>query len=360
MPKALKPLILKEGRYKKSQVSAFKRKASKVKDIYLDQLKELFEVKNPRLIFGLEFKRKFSEFKKIKNKEGLELSGNWIYYPWNKTLLHTLTEKENNLLRTNRNKNIITAKEQEKLSDFTIVIAGLSVGGNITTTLLHNGFPKNLKLADFDTLDTTNLNRVRAKLSDVEESKIDIVSKQLYELDPYVNLKLFPKGLSEKNIKSFVSGKPKPKLIFEIIDDFEIKILLRKEARKRRVPVVMLTSLGDNVLIDIERYDINPKTKLFNGKVSEKILNDILAGNINEKDKHKYAVAIVESKNLPPRLRKSIKEIGKTLVGRPQLMSTVTVASGIAALIARKIALGGKVSNRRTLIELNGIIKNDR
>lgn len=350
-------IILKEGKYILKELQELKKKTRpRVVDIYFDQLRELFEIKNPSRIRHPDFEGKFLEFKKKKMKRGEDLSGDWIYYGWSNILLHTLSEKEIDLLKTNRNKNIITAEEQKNLVNFTIAIAGLSVGGNIATTLLHNGFPKQIKLADSDTLDTTNLNRVRAKLSDIGSRKIDIISRQLYEIDPYIKIVPFANGLSKKNLKSFVAGSPKPKLIFEIIDDFEMKILIRKEAKKHRIPVIMLTSLGDSVLIDVERYDIQLKTKIFNGLVNEKIINEILTGKIGEEDKKKYAIQIVGPKNIPERVIQSVKGIGKTLVGRPQLMSTVTVASGLAAFLARKIALGEKILSGRTLVKFDDFI----
>lgn len=351
--------IFKEGGYSFYDIQRLKGYYKpKVVDIYLTQLKELFEVKNPRFILYNDPK-KFTEFKNKKLKRDLAAAGDWIYYPWSNVLLHTLTENENYLLRTNRNQNIITAREQEKLRNFTVAIAGLSVGGNIAVTLIYNGFSKNIKLADFDSLSATNLNRVRARLEDIGENKIDIITKQILEIDPYIKIYSYPNGLNRKNLQDFLTGIPKPKLIFEIIDDFKLKILIRKMAKKNKIPVVMLTNLGDSVLIDIERYDLDQNTKIFNGRVNEEILNNILYGKIGEDEKKKYAIELVGKENLSQRVIKSVMNIGKTLVGRPQVMSTVTISSGIAALIARKIALGEKVLSGRSLVKLNEFIKID-
>ncbi|MEK6878501.1 MAG: ThiF family adenylyltransferase [Nanoarchaeota archaeon] len=349
-----KPTIFREGKYNQKDINDFKKKTGfKVIDIYSNQSKELFEVQNPRITDEKELKKKFPEFEEERKKES---SGDWIYYEWNNTFLHTLTEKENDSLRTNRNKNIITAEEQKKLANFTVAIAGLSVGGNIATTLAYNGFSKNIKIADFDTLATTNLNRVRGKLSDVGSAKIEIISRQLYELDPYVNIIAFDKGLNKKNISEFLAGIPKTNLVFEIIDNLPLKILIRKEAKKHKIPVVMLTSIGNSVLIDIERYDQDPKTKIFNGMVDEKILEYILADKIPKSEVNKYVMEIVGPENIPPRVVESVKSIGKTLVGRPQLMSTVTITSGIACFIARKIALGDKVTSGRKIFKFDDLL----
>ena len=337
------PIILREGSYGEEELQKLKDKPEvKIFDIYSQQKEELLSVKK-------------SQNKSSKKKLNL-IDGDWVYYPWSNTLLHTISEKDNDFLKTNRNRNIITLEEQEKLSNFTIAVAGLSVGSNIATTLLYNGFAKNIKLADFDALETTNLNRVRAKLSDVGEKKSDILSRQLYEIDPYINITQFSEGLNKENVANFLDGV---KIVFEIIDDLEMKILIRKEAQELKIPVVMLTSIGDSVMIDVERYDLEPEVKIFNGLVDEKSIEDILSKKVSKEDLNKYVVKIVGSQNIPEKVMNSLKEIGKTLSGRPQLMSTVTVASGLAVFIARKIALGEKVPSGRSIFNFEDIIKND-
>jgi len=347
-----KPLFIKSTK----DLQKLNRRKSKpiFVNAFSRQLEVLFLVENSHFAINKKTAFMSPEFLKFKKKKANNFIH--IYFPWCNKVVKTVKEADFSKLRTNRNKNLITAEEQKKLVDFTVAIAGLSVGGNIATTLVYNGFCHNIKLADFDTLSTTNLNRVRARLSDVGEEKINVVARQIYDVSPYTNIKLFPKGLSNKNVDNFVAGNPKPKLIFEIIDDFEMKILIRKEARKYRVPVVMLTSLEDCVLIDVERYDTEPKTKLFNGLVNETILENILAGKVSEEEEHQYAIDIVSPKNVPEKLMRSIKSINKTLVGRPQLMSTVTVASGLSSFIARKIALDDPLPSGRTLIKFDDLI----
>lgn len=319
------------------------------------QVKELFLVENPK--FSAMDKKEVYESKEFKNfKKKKESQFLHIYFPWNNHLVKCVREKDYFKLKTNRNKDLITEGEQEKLAEFTVGVVGLSVGANTATALIHNGFSKNIKLADFDELDTTNLNRIRATVSDIGLPKASILERQILEINPFTKISSFNKGLDKKNLKSFFTN-PKPKLIFELIDDFEMKIMLRQEAKKQKVPVVMLTSLGDSVLIDVERYDTEPKTKLFNGKVNEKVLDKILAGSLSEKEKHQLAMDIVGIENLPKKVVDSIKKIGATLVGRPQLMSTVTVASGVALLLTRKIALEEKLKSGRSLIKLDEILR---
>lgn len=340
-----KPVIVKDlERFKKNNP------VWKVGDIYESQLNELFEVTHPHLIHSPSFKKIRSEFVNKKRNDG-----NWIYFPWSGYLIHIVNEKDYYLLRTNRNRNLIKTDEQQKLKNFTVGMVGLSVGGNIAVSLAYQGIADSMKLADFDSLETTNLNRVRAGIHQIGLPKTVLIAQQIYEINPYANLKLYPNGLTKENLDDFVSGKPKVKLIFEIIDGFEMKIRLRLKAKSKGIAVVMLTNLGDSILVDTERYDLDRKLLLFNGLLG-KIPEEILGKPISESDKIKYAAEIVGKENIPQRALQSLSEINKTLVGRPQLSSTVIAASGIASFLTRRLALGQSLPSGRQLISLDKIL----
>lgn len=354
----MKPTILREGKYTNSDLLELKnKKQCRIIDIREAQLKELYEVQNPSALRTSDLASNLARFLSQKLGEEKEILGDWVFFPWSDVLLHTVSESENYSLRTNRNKNIVTIEEQEKLRDFTISIAGLSVGGNIATTLAYNGFSRNLRLADFDLLETTNLNRIRGRLVDVGRPKLDVISQQLYELDPYISITSFPSGIDESNIRDFLGGEPTTKLVFEIIDDLRIKILLRLEAKRLKIPLIMLTSIGDSVLIDVERYDTDPSTTPFNGLVEENEIKDILSGKASKLEENRYVLKIVGTENVPMKVLDSVKEIGVSLVGRPQVMSTITVEAGIAAYLARMIALGLSVPSGRSRVKFESFIK---
>lgn len=346
------PIIIPESKAGTETLAILKKtlQIAKVVDIFANQIQELFEIKHPDLINSINFN---PEFKKFKEKNCL---GNYVYLPWNKNLLHIVKERDLFLLRTNRNKDLITEKEQQKLAKFTVCIAGLSIGANIATNLAYSGISSTIKIADHDILQTTNLNRVKACLKDVGSNKIDITARQIYEINPYAKITSFPKGINNKNLKDFIYKNPGPSLIFDTIDDFEMKVRIRIEARKAKIPVIMLTSLGDNLLIDVERYDINPKTAIFNDLIG-KTAEHILLKPITEADKKLYAVQIVGKQNVPERAMESLRKIGKTLVGRPQLLSTVIIGSGVAAYLARQVALGLPLNSGRKLVKFDRTFK---
>lgn len=349
-----KPVILREGEYNNRDLKELRGSYDVVatKDVYAQQLAELFEINHPDIRLNEDYKSRVADF--LKGKVGKDDSGDWIYFPWSKILLHSVSENEHNQLRTNRNREIITADEQRKLLSFKVGVLGLSIGGGMATAMAYSGISNTMKIADFDTLETTNLNRIKAGIQDIGRPKIEITSQQIYEINPYADLRAFPDGVSNANLIEFVSGNPKPDLIFEAIDDFEIKIRVRMAAREAKIPIIMLTNLGDRMLIDVERYDENPKLEIFNGLIG-KTAEEILSKPVAEADKQKYAVQIVGMENIPPRVLESVKQVGRTLAGRPQLMSTVTIGGGIAAMLARKVALNEGVSSGRRLVKFDEV-----
>ena len=67
------------------------------------------------------------------------------------------------------------SSEQLKLLAKTVGVVGLSVGCSIVKTLVMEGICGKVKIADYDTLDLSNTNRIDWGVFDVGKSKIDLV-----------------------------------------------------------------------------------------------------------------------------------------------------------------------------------------
>ncbi|UCH72205.1 MAG: ThiF family adenylyltransferase [Thermoplasmatales archaeon] len=354
-----KPIILREGKYDNKKLEMLKEKHDiwKKRDIYESQLQEIFRILNASLNSKSNiYKKKLSEFINDRKKPSKKLKGNWVYFPWNGNLIHAVNEEEYFELRTNRNRNLITKSEQKTISAYVVGIVGLSVGNNIATSLAFQGISNTIKLAEADTLETTNLNRMRARIDQIGISKLELCMQQIFEINPYAKIIPFER-ITEKNITKFIESKPKLDVIFDEIDDFKMKVMIRVYAKKYQIPVLMMTNLGDRVMVDVERYDENPDTLYFNSdnkKLQQEILNK---KEISKEDEKRYAINLVGIHNLPQRAIESVKEIGKTLVGRPQLSSTVTISGGIASYLVRRIALKRNLKSGRHIFDLNNLFK---
>lgn len=214
-------------------------------DTIQHQIKELIQIENPA-ITNQDAISKLIE----KKKQGVDIDkyGNWFYFPWNHEVIHLLPKNEFVKVRTNRNNPKITTDEQHALSNKTIGVVGLSVGQSVSIALSIERISGHLLIADFDTLDLSNLNRIRTSVRNLGLPKTIVTAREIAEIDPYLSISVYEDGITEENIDEFVSNTD---LIIEECDSIDIKILIRKIAKKHKKPVLMDTS--DRGMIDIER-----------------------------------------------------------------------------------------------------------
>ena len=239
-------------------------KIQHVTDNYLEQLRELYAIKNPRLVYGPNFEKEFRNYvNKLEKGNPFWQQGRWIHYPWLYTLVHLLENRDFQLARTARNKNLINEREQNKFYNAVIGIGGLSIGNSVALAIVLQGGAKHIRLADHDKLALSNLNRIRAGVENLGQRKVEITARQIYELNPYAKVDIFPEGLTQKNISKFFAGPPKLDIVIDELDNLAVKFLIREQAKRHRIAVVMAADNGDNAVVDIERYDLNPKTKFF-------------------------------------------------------------------------------------------------
>ena len=85
-------------------------------------------------------------------------------------------------VRLDRNRSLITTEEQALLGALRIGVAGLSVGHVIAHTLAAQGICGELRLADFDRIALSSLNRVPATVLDLGLNKAEVAARRIAEL----------------------------------------------------------------------------------------------------------------------------------------------------------------------------------
>ncbi|MDO8495621.1 MAG: ThiF family adenylyltransferase [bacterium] len=301
-------------------------------DIFDQAYRELFLVDHPKFKQELLGQPEaWKKFVRLYSDKGV-----WIYYPWRRLAVRVLSEQNYFRLRTNRNRYVITEKEQERYRHLKVGIAGLSVGSSIVSALVASGGPRILKLADFDVVEVGNLNRMRAILPDVGSSKVMVAARTVWELDPFAQLDLWGKGVSAENIRKFITGKPRLDLFIDEMDSLDIKVAARLVCQKEGIPVVMATDNGDGVIVDVERFDLEKERPIFHGSTG-KWDTDRLS-KLDYKQWLKLATKIVDPAFLTEEMQKSLPEIGRTLAGVPQLGTASAVAGAVVAVMVRRIA----------------------
>ena len=104
-----------------------------------------------------------------------------------------------------RNIGWVTESEQVKLKKSRVAIAGLGgVGGAYLLTLTRLGIT-NFHIADFDDFDVHNLNRqAGAFMPFMGHPKIDTVAQMARDINPEIDLDLYPQGVSPENVDEFL------------------------------------------------------------------------------------------------------------------------------------------------------------
>ncbi len=315
-----------------------------------EQVRSLVETRNPRRKLG---KDELSEAARA-HLGGVPLSayGCWVYYPWSQRLVHVLPRHEFRELRTSRNRNKITTSEQERLSKARLGVVGLSVGQATALTLALEGNFGHLRLADFDRLDLSNMNRLRAGVHELNVPKTVMTARAIFELDPYADLSVFPEGITAANIDRFLEEGGNLDLVFDECDDLFVKVLIREKARALRIPVLMETS--DRGLIDIERFDLEPERPLFHGVAGT--LDPTTLTSLTMEQKIPIVLKILGGEQLSKRVIASLFDVETTLKTWPQLASAVALGGAVNTDSARRILLGQLQASGRFYVDLQELV----
>lgn len=330
---------------------------TQVIDSYDEQFAELQLSLNAHLYRANEEIQKNSIEEELDKHYGDKQSwqlGAWVYFPWNGHLIHTLEPEDFLRLRTVRNRDLINNVEQKKFYNYSVTCVGMSVGSASALSLVISGASRQIKIADGAVISGSNLNRIMTGISSVGLEKSLVIARQLYEMNPFIEVGRYGK-ITKSNIEDLFDKDWKTSAIIDEIDDLETKIRLRIEARKRKLPVFMATELADSVMLDVERFDLEPERPLFHGLIPdvEKIIDK---PEMNHREWMKRAVQIIGTNNMPLNMQHSLLKIGSSIVTHPQLGSTVMMTGGITTYAIKQVALGKSMPSGRTTISLEKIL----
>ncbi|WP_379090437.1 Rv1355c family protein [Pedobacter sp. UC225_65] len=323
-----------------------------VYDHIYSQVEELIKCLQPTIVFlpPTELSKAIENHFGDKTRDEY---GVWVYYPWAEKLVHMLAEDEFAIVRTNRNKHKITAKEQALLSTKKIGVMGLSVGQSVSLTLaMERGFGE-LRIADFDELDLSNINRIRTGVFNLKIKKTVIVAREIAEIDPFLHVVCFEDGITDENLDKFLEENGKLDLLIDECDSFDIKINARNKAKALGIPVLMEGS--DRGTIDIERFDLEPQRPVLHGMVEHLDMSKYKSLTTMD-ERIPYITAVTGVDTLSPRMKASAIEIMSTISTWPQLASAVTYGGGITADLARKILLNNLKISGRFFIDMDELI----
>lgn len=264
----------------------------------------------------------------------------YAWYPWRRTLVKVPGPRSYRRLRLDRNRHKLTAAEQDRASALRIGIVGLSVGHAIALTLALEGLAGELHLADFDSLELTNMNRIPATLMDLDLNKAVVASRRIAEIDPYVSTRIFDDGITPDNIDAFLDGLD---LVVEECDSFDVKVLVRQKCREAGIPVIMETS--DGGVLDVERFDLEPDRPILHGLAGDLRIEDLVG--LDRAALTPLAVKVLEPAKVSARMAASAIELGFSVTAWPQLAGDVLLGGASVAAAVRRIAQGRPLPSGR-------------
>lgn len=270
----------------------------------------------------------------------------WAWFPWRRTLVSVPPAAAYRQLRLDRNRNKITQAEQDRFSSLRIGVVGLSVGHAIAHTLALEGLCGSLRLADMDSIELSNLNRIPASVCDLGVNKAVVVARRVAELDPYLQTEVYSQGLTEECIDEFFDGLD---LVIEECDSLDMKVRIREKARDCGIPVLMETS--DRGLFDVERFDSEPGRPFFHGLLGG-VLPDTLRG-LSTHDKAPHVMRILQTGHLSARMAASMVEIDRTVSTWPQLAGDVQLGGATVAAAVRRFGRGENLPSGRIRVDLD-------
>jgi molybdopterin/thiamine biosynthesis adenylyltransferase len=282
--------------------------------------------------------------------------GVWVYYPWRRCLVHLLEEAEFVELRTGRNRYKITTEEQDFLRRQKVGIIGLSVGSQVALTMASERSCGELRLADFDTLELSNLNRLRDGVFNLGVAKTTLAARSIAEVDPFLKVTCYPDGVTRENLEDFLTGDGRLDVLVDECDGLDIKLLCRRRARELGIPVVM--EANDRATLDIERFDREPTRPLLHGLLEGLDLARVADLRTND-EKVPYLMPMVGETTMSDKLRASLLEVGESIETWPQLASDVALGAGLVTNVVRRIALGQLNDSGRYFVDLEQLVRDE-
>lgn len=123
---------------------------------------------------------------------------------------------------------------QLKLLNSRVLIIGAGGLGSLISTYLVSAGIGTVGLMDSGKVEISNLNRqLLYNTKDLKKSKVNIAKKRLHELNPDVNINIYPIKCDKMNIKKFVYNYD---FIVDATDDFKTKYIINDTCVKLKRP----------------------------------------------------------------------------------------------------------------------------
>tara|TARA_B100000989_G_scaffold287979_1_gene258199 strand:- start:462 stop:1247 length:786 start_codon:yes stop_codon:yes gene_type:complete len=157
--------------------------------------------------------------------------------------------------------NEIGSKGQIKLINTPIIVIGCGGLGTTVATYLSMLGINNLGLADHDTVSLSNLNRQTLfNEKDIDNSKVKVIKKKLHLINSDINLKIYDKEITTKNINNIIKNY---KIVLDCTDNFKSRYLINDACFKNKKILISAALHGFEIQLFCFKAWINTKNPCY-------------------------------------------------------------------------------------------------
>ncbi|WP_245308146.1 ThiF family adenylyltransferase [Halalkalibacter urbisdiaboli] len=146
--------------------------------------------------------------------------------------------------RLTRNLGIMSEEDMHKLRNAKIAIAGCGCIGGFSAELLTRIGVGELRIADPDSFDESNINRqCAATFKTIGRNKSEALKEHLLAINPELKITTYSEGVHEENVSDFLHQVD---YVIDAIDYFAFPyaVLLHREARQRGIHIITAAAIG--------------------------------------------------------------------------------------------------------------------
>ncbi|MET8129296.1 ThiF family adenylyltransferase [Streptomyces sp. NPDC005065] len=247
-----------------------------------------------------------------------------------------LSEEDFYAALTTRNTGVVSAAEQQRLRQSTILVAGCgSIGGAAVEPLARLG-ARSFLLADPGTYELNNLNRQSATVADIERNKAAVAAARVLAINPHAKVTVFEDGAGEQNIDELTSD------VTVIVDGIDVttrsgwraKHLLHRTAVERRLPLVTGWDIAGAQYVRC--YDYRRIRQPFDGAISEQ--------DIDRLSTWQLLLKAIPLRYVPLEMLREVRDnLGRPDYSFPQVTYVALAFGAIASHLVVKLAADSEV-----------------
>ncbi len=136
------------------------------------------------------------------------------------------------------------------------------------------------------------------------------------------------------------------------MDTLRMKVKLRLRARELMLPVLMAADNSNDIILDIERYDLEQNLPILHGRIPDLIVEQILKSDSLSRQELAGLIGqyFIGLENTTPEMLRSLAELGKTLPSWPQLGGAAALAGIYIAYCIKRIILAKPLTSGRYMV----------